>query len=108
MKFCGKYCGKYKTTEITNAGTTSKKGKAIITISEVGKGAFLININKDNGAKIINELAYLENNVLRSETAAGSGITSTYFHLGKLIHQTSSRKDSPNEWFVSNFSLKKF
>lgn len=37
MKFCGKYCGKYNKTVVNSAGVTTTKGKAVATISEVGR-----------------------------------------------------------------------
>ena len=108
MKFCGKYCGKYNRTEVTSAGTTTSKGTAVLTISEVGCGAYLINIVKDGDSSTsINDLAYLENNILRSESSSAKGITSTYFDDGKLIHQVSG-KPNDSKWVVSNFSLKKY
>ena len=107
MKFCGKYCGKYNKTIVNSSGTTTKKGTAVITISEVGKGAYLINIVNDGGAETCNNLAYLEDNILRSESGFGNGITSTYFEHGKLVHQLSSKKNSPDVWTTINYSLKK-
>ena len=107
MKFCGKYCGKYNKTVVNGSGVTSSKGKAVVTISEVGCGAYLINTVKDGGAENTNELAYLEDHVLYSEGSAGNGLTSTYFEHGKLIQQSSTKKNSPDVWTVVNLSLKK-
>ena len=108
MKFCGKYCGKYNQTVVNSAGVTSTKGKAVVTISEVGCGAYLINTVKDgDSSNAINELAYLEDHVLRSEGSAGNGLTSTYFEHGKLIQQSSTKKNSPDVWTVVNYTLKK-
>jgi thiamine kinase-like enzyme len=108
MKFCGKYCGKYNKTVVNGSGVTSSKGKAVVTISEVGKGAYLINTVKDgNSSNAINELAYLEDHVLRSEGSAGNGITSTYFDHGKLVQQSSTKSNNPDVWTVVNYCLKK-
>ena len=115
MKFCGKYSGKYKKTVATSdvspfttpTKVTSSTGTAVLTISEVGCGAYLITIiNDGESSKPINELAYLEDNILRSSSSSGKGITSTYFDDDKLIHQVSGRKTS-TEWDVVNYSLKK-
>ena len=116
MKFCGKYSGKYKKTIATGpAGpfstptlVTPSKGTAVVTISEAGCGAYLINIVEDGGKLINNDLAYLEDNVLRS--GLGDGQTSTYFEDDRLIHQVSGRKNTNtnSEWIVVNFSLKKY
>jgi hypothetical protein len=115
MKFCGKYCGKYNQTVATGpagpfstpTSVTSSKGTAVVTISEAGCGAYLINIVKD-GAKTFNNLAYLEDNVLRS-SSGGNGQTSTYFEDNRLITQVSNRdNDGTTEtWNVINYSLKK-
>lgn len=108
MKYCGKYCGKYNKTEVSSAGTTTSKGKAVLTISEVGCGAYLINIVKDGDSSTpINELAYLEDHILRSASTDDHGIASTYFDDDKLIHQVSVRPND-SKWVVYNFSLKKY
>jgi hypothetical protein len=106
MKFCGKYSGKYKKTVINSAGTTSSKGTAEVTISEVGCGAYLITSIKDgNSSDPKNKLAYLEKNVLRA-SSEGDGIVSAYFEDNKLIVQLS-KKPSSTDWIVFNYSLKK-
>jgi hypothetical protein len=115
MKFCGKYSGKYKKTVATSTvspfttptAVTSSKGTAEVTISEVGCGAYLINIIKDgDSSNPINELAYLEDNILRASSSSGKGITSIYFEDNRLIVQLSGRRTS-TEWDVINYSLKK-
>ncbi len=87
-EFVGKYFGKYYETKISGENTESKKGLAVCTIKEVGRGAYLISILEDE-TTTINNLAYLENTVLRSVSQNGSGITSTYFVDEELIHQIS-------------------
>jgi hypothetical protein len=117
MKFCGKYCGKYNKTLATGpagpfstpTAVTSIKGTCVVTISEVGCGAYLINIVKDNGTGTFNNLAYLEDNVLRA-SSGGNGIFSSYFEDNKLIAQASNRSNdgTTETWNVVNYSLKKY
>lgn len=104
MKFCGEYSGKYNQTIVEGGKIVSIKGKATLTIAEVGKGAYLIT-SVDDGKVTFNELAYLEGNVLRAESQSGQGITSTYFNGKDLIHQLSNK--SPTTWKVKNYKLKK-
>jgi hypothetical protein len=112
MKFCGKYSGKYNKTQITvlngSKVITPSKGTSEVTISEVGCGAYLITIVNDNNPtkETYNELAYLEDNVLRASACGGKGILSSYFEDNKLIIQISD-KPFANEWIVINFSFKK-
>ena len=106
MKFCGKYSGKYNKTVINSMGTTSSKGTAEVTISEVGCGAYLITSIKDgDSSNPKNKLAYLEDNVLRASNL-GHGILSAYFEDNRLILQLS-KKPSATDWIVFNYSLKK-
>ena len=105
MNFCGKYSGKFNKTVINSAGTTPSKGTAEVTISEVGCGAYLINIVKSTGDSY-NNLAYLENDVLRA-SSGGNGIFSAYFEDNKLIAQASNKSNNPDVWTVVNYSLKK-
>ncbi len=89
--FVGKFYGKYYETKVISKPEESvetKKGLAVCTIKEVGKHAYLISILEDEQHTITN-LAYMENNVLRSISKNGSGITSTYFDSEELIHQIS-------------------
>lgn len=102
--FEGKYAGKYNSTEVKGGKITSTKGKATLTIAEVGKGAFLITTVVDDSTTY-NELAFLEGNVLRAESETGQGILSTYFKGKHLICQLSNK--SPTVWAVVNYKLKK-
>ncbi len=104
MGFCKKYSGKYNGTTVSASGITSFKGKATLEIKEVGKGAYLITIVENDGTTI-NNLAYLEGNVLRAQAQTGEGITSTYFENKHLIHQSSEK--SPTVWKVKNFKFKR-
>ncbi len=104
MKFCGEYSGKYNQTTVEGGKITSVKGTATLTISEVGKGAYLIT-SVDDGKLTFNDLAYLEGDVLRAQAQSGQGVTSTYFDGKHLIHQLSNK--SPTVWKVKNYKLKK-
>ena len=112
MKFCGKYSGKYNQTNITVVNgskvITPIKGTSELTISEVGCGAYLISIVNDNNPikETYNELAYLEDNVLRASACEGKGILSAYFDDNKLIIEVSDRP-SGTKWAVNNYSFKK-
>jgi hypothetical protein len=103
-KFEGKYAGKYNKTEVQGGKITSTKGKATLTIAEVGKGAYLIT-TVDDGTTTYNELAFLEDDVLRAETQSGQGIVSTYFKGKHLISQLSNK--SPTVWTVINYKFNK-
>jgi len=104
MKFCGEYYGKYNKTTVENGKITSTKGNASLTIAEVGKGAYLITSVED-GTNTFNDLAYLEDGVLRAQAQSGQGITSTYFEDNCLVYQLSNK--SPTVWTVKNYRLKK-
>ncbi len=103
-KFCGTYKGKFWETTVQSGNITNTEGCATITISKVGKGAYLITII-DNGNTTFNELAYLEGDVLRAQAQSGEGITSTYFEDDCLVHQLSNK--SSTEWKVKNYKFKK-
>ena len=102
-KFAGEYSGKYNRTTVQGGKITSTKGKATLTITEVGKGAYLIT-TVDDGKTTFNDLAYLEDGVLRAQAESGEGVTSTYFDGKHLIHQLSNK--SPTTWTVKNYKLK--
>jgi hypothetical protein len=100
--FCGKYSGKYNSTTVSSAGINSSKGKATLEIKEVGKGAYLVTTVVDK-TTTYNELAYLENNVLRAQAQSGEGIISVYFS-GKCLNLQFSNK-SPSVWTVVNYKF---
>jgi hypothetical protein len=102
-KFAGEYSGKFNQTVVQGGKITSSKGKATVTITEVGKGAYLIT-TVENGSTTFNDLAYLEGDVLRAQAQSGEGVTSTYFSGKHLIHQVSNK--SPTTWTVKNYKLK--
>ena len=104
MKFCGKYSGSYNKTVVEGGQITSSKGKATITIAEVGKGAYLVTI-VDDEKTTLHELAYLEDDVLRAQAQSGEGVSSTYFEGHHLVHQLSNK--SPTVWTVKDYKLKK-
>ena len=82
-KFIGSFKGKFNETNVSGGKIDSIKGKAELTISEVGKGAYLITVVEDNNTTF-NHLAYLqEDHILMSEAQTSQGITSTYFNKTK-------------------------
>ncbi len=103
-KFCGEFFGKFTETTVEGSTIASTKGVASLTISEVGKGAFLITVI-DNGTTTFNTLAYREGDVLRAQAQSSEGITSTYYEGDCLIHQVSNK--SSTVWSVKNYKFKK-
>ena len=103
MKFCGNFKGKYWKTTVEGGKITNTEGCATLSISKVGKGAYLITV-VDDGSNTFNDLAYLEGDVLRAQAQSGEGVTSTYFEDGCLIHQLSNK--SPTVWTVKNYKFK--
>ena len=107
LTFVGVYT---KTTVVLpKPGPVSTNGKTKITIKLVGPGAYLITVVDDDKNTFAN-LAYLESmpgmeDVLRSESQSGEGITSTYFNGKKLVHQVSNK--SPKVWLVANYLCKR-
>jgi hypothetical protein len=102
--FCGKYSGKFNQTTVSAIGINSTKGKATLEIKEVGKGAYLLTTVID-GKTTVNELAYLEGDVLRAQAQSGEGIVSVYFSGKKLYLQLSNK--SPTVWTVTNYKFKR-
>ncbi len=86
-KFCGQYFGKYKKTVREGSSITNSKGKGLLTITQVGDGAYLCSTTSDNAT--FNDLAYLEDDILKGELGSGDGIFSIYFKDNKLIFQLS-------------------
>ncbi len=102
--FAGEYSGKFNQTVVEGGKITLSKGKATLSITEVGKGAYLITIIESDKTTTIKNLAFLEGDILRAQAQTGEGITSTYFENKDLIHQSSEK--SPTTWKVKNYKLK--
>jgi len=102
-KFIGTYQGKYTETNVKGGDIQNIKGKATLTIAEVGPGAYLVTVVEEGNATF-NTLAYLqEGHILIAQAQTGEGITSTYYEGDHLIHQWSNK--SPTVWTVKNYKF---
>ena len=108
VNFVGKFYGKYHETKVSCENKVeSKKGLAVCTIKEVGYGAYLISVLEDE-THLVNNLAYLEKDILRSESQNGSGVTSTYFECdGELLHKVSIKTREGLDVKVFKFKIYK-
>jgi hypothetical protein len=90
VNFVGKFYGKYHETKVLcENDVETKKGFAVCTIKEVGHDAYLISVLEDE-THVVNNLAYLEKDILKAESQNGSGVSSTYFECdGELVHKVS-------------------
>lgn len=102
-QICGEFYGKFKKTTLENGQIQKSKGYSSIVVEYVNDATYLITIYQDGN--VLNNLAYDEGEILRSETQNGMGITSTYIKDGKLIHQISLVTSTSE--IVTNYKLKR-
>lgn len=110
MKFCGKFKGCCRETIVSSKGVSETEYPAEIKIKNVNcsqKTAYLLEIKDQTGE--YKNLAFMENDILRSPTSNGTGLVSTYFEGKHLIQQVSYVKESckgDKQWVVKYYKMK--